>query len=105
MKTMIYKDIRNQWHAETHVPLEGKQQLRISTYKTERGDLQSFASVCKVENGYVTHMVYQDYSRRVIVNRVRCTEKAVRDQHQQAIGLLPKILEDIAQHDGQHAAA
>lgn len=105
MSTTIYKDIRNNWHAETHIPLEGIQQLRISTWKTDSGDLQSFASVCKVENGYVTHMIHQDYSRRVIVNRVRCTEKAVREQHKQAIALLPKILEDIAQHDGQHAAA
>lgn len=104
METTIYKDIRNHWHAETHVPLKGDMQLRISTWKTDRG-LASFASVCRIENGYVTHMITQDYSRRIFMEKVRCTEKAVREQHGRALEMLCDILKEVEHHYATPAAA
>lgn len=101
--TAIYKDIRNSWHAETHVDLGENKQLRLSTWKTDRG-LQSFASVCKLENGCVTHMMYADYSKRVILEKARCTEKAVREQHDRALKMLPVIMDDVTRHYNREPA-
>jgi hypothetical protein len=80
------------YEALTEIPLSGvstisggpgsEAVLRISTAKRSSGGLSTFASVvCKAPDGGFSFMAFQDYSKNVGANPVRCTEKNVRALH------------------------
>lgn len=75
------------WGGETILPLpfqiDGKPaQLRLSTHKVSGGsNLVTYAGVQTTDNGFTTTRVFRDFHKLVLRNDVRCTEKAVRTQH------------------------
>lgn len=105
MNTRIYRDMRKNGHAATVIPLHDNRELRISTWKNDRGQLVSFASVGKREGASYTHALYSDYSKHIIVEKTRCTEKNVAAQHQRALDMLPTIQAEVQKHYGMAEAA
>jgi len=78
----IRKDVRGNWRAETVLMLTDTLQLSIVTSKRHTGDLVTIASCGHLENGFVSHTVYQDYNN--IIDRSspkRITQKVVEKQH------------------------
>ena len=76
--------------------------LVVSTYKDNRGMLvtQASAHVISVMNGqeFMTFRLYTDYSKPVLREKARVTEKAVHEQHRRALALLPTVLEEVRTH-------
>jgi hypothetical protein len=72
------------WGAKTCESFEinGKlAQLDVSTWKNDRGQLVTFASIGFITGpGIVTTAIFQDFSKRLEVTKARCTEKAVAEQ-------------------------
>lgn len=68
------------WTAEDSVRFGDKLELTVSTYK--RGtNLVTTARVDKIENGYRTHALFQDFRANVVTMPCkRVTEKAVSEQ-------------------------
>jgi hypothetical protein len=97
-QTFISRNHAKAWDAKTIVPLKDRQQLTIHTYKNHRGALATYASVGTLERGFVTHKLYDDYSKCFAAEAVRCTEKAVAAQHRDVLARLPTILDDITRH-------
>lgn len=84
---------------------DGKHILEIHTYKSDRGGVHTYASVHRAKNGWKSHMIFQDYSVKVIYEAaLRCTENNVRDQHRRALSMLDNIKCDVAYHYQQLAA-
>lgn len=94
------------WHAKTLITLgpapaqehmahrgPGERVLSISTYKNSRG-LGSYASVAHHYDGCVSFAIGGDYSKHLIQTQERCTEKAIRAQHAQALALAQQILDE-----------
>ena len=90
-KTFIAKG-RDGWKAQSTIDLGNGRQLQISTSKTYSGALVSSALVGKVEGGFFSFMMYQDFQKRIIARKVRVTDKAVEAQHAEALGQLSEIL-------------
>ena len=80
--------------------------LVVSTYKDNRGMLvtQASAHVISTMNGqeFMTFRLYTDYSKPVLREKARVTEKAVREQHARALALLPTVLDDVRTHYATH---
>ena len=81
------------WKASTDVDFNPalNQQLRIATYKSDRG-LLTTASVHVCKDGMTSFAIFKDFMERVRLSNARCTEKTVRDQHHAAIMELGDIL-------------
>jgi hypothetical protein len=82
--------------ARTEIQLPRDLVLAIGTWKSERGDVVSFASVAHERDGMQTHTIHVDYAKRVIVSQGRATEKYVHTQHALALQQLPAILREVA---------
>jgi hypothetical protein len=83
VSTFVRQDHYKNWRAESTVMISDTLQLSVVTMKRSSGRLLTSASVGKVERGYISHTVYQDYSKNVLVStpkKVTC--KAVEAQHQ-----------------------
>jgi hypothetical protein len=82
MKTTIHKNHHKQWVAESKVMISGNLVLTIRTSKLSNGQLVSSASVGKIEGGFVSHKLFQDFHHNIIVSHPsRVTEKVVMAQH------------------------
>ena len=82
MKTIIHKNRYKDWVAESQVMISNNLVLDFRTSKHFSGQLVSSASVGKLENGFRSHMLYQDYHANMIVTKPsRVTEKVVMAQH------------------------
>ncbi len=110
MKAIATKS-RDGWQSENWIPLEGDTMnvgdrfLRLSTYKSDRAGLVTFATVCtKTDVGYC-HAMFSDYSKRVMQSGSRCTEKSVTVQHQTALNDIEFILADARSHYAKEVAA
>lgn len=106
----ITKGIRG-WSAEARIPvdglpLDGHRFLKVTTHKTDRGELVTSATLCKKEDGGgFSFVVFQDYSKTVIRSKSRCTEKNVEVQQQTALNDLQHILADVRIHYAKAEAA
>jgi len=83
--------------AEDHFKRSGERRLCIDTSKALRGGLVTRASVSLHQGNSYSHAFglgtgLGDYSKRVLVTATRCTEKAVREQHAQALGQTDALL-------------
>lgn len=96
--TYISKDRYGKWNARTTMMLADKRELLVTTYKNSRGALATYVSVGTVERGFVTHKLYQDYSKCFAADPIRCTEKNVSMQHRLVLGKLDAILDDVTRH-------
>jgi len=96
--TIVSKDCRNNWRAEDTYDLGNSQQLNISTHKVFSGELVTTATVGKVDGGFVSHMMYQDFNKCVNRTKDRCTQKNVEAQHAIAVGMLDYLKEAVKLH-------
>jgi hypothetical protein len=88
------------WQATTDVALEGTRVLRFNTSKRESNGraagVSAFASVHKVERGFMSFELFGDYSKTVALDaNARSTEKTVALVHAQALGQLDAILAEV----------
>jgi len=90
----IAKHFRDGWQAETRIALEGGRHLSITTRKTSRG-LRTNAQAYRIENGFMMFVMFGDYAKTLAQSTARCTEKAVADQHRQALGQLDTIKAEV----------
>ena len=82
MNTTIKQDHYNHWVAKTDIELPNDKLLTITTRKSNNGGLLSSASVASYEKGFLTHIMFQDFSIRLEhSNPTRVTAKVVEQQH------------------------
>ena len=82
MKTTTYKNHHKVWETESKIMLDEKHELSITTQKNSNGILTTSASVGILENGFISHVVYQDYCKRLQTdNPKRITQKTNIDFH------------------------
>ena len=98
-ETKISRDYRKAIHAETDIVFAEApgRVLRVSTSKSDRGTLDTHASVHHVnERGGMVFEVCGDFSKRVASYRfARVTEKDVRAQHIAALQGIAAIVADV----------
>ena len=101
----LYSNGRSGYAAKTTIALPNLgagMALVVSTFKDNRGMLvtQASAHVISVMNGkeFMTFRLYTDYSKPVLREKARVTEKAVHEQHARALALLPTVLEEVRTH-------
>ena len=102
MKT-IYGKGDNGHKATTSYDLDNGLTLKVSTRKGNSGKLITTASCAKVsrDNGFVseTHRVYQDFYTTVFAQIARCTEKAIKAQHDTVVSdLFDHIVQEALNH-------
>ena len=84
METRFIKTI-NGWQATSTCMLNADRELTIRTarHHSHRDLICTSASVGHVEQGFVRHVIHQDFNEALYQKKVpQVTEKAVRDQHQ-----------------------
>jgi hypothetical protein len=93
--TVTRKDYHGAWASKTQIELPDDHVLEISTSKKSSGVLSTTATVHKVEGSFMSHRMFQDYSKQLVAERVRVTEKAVVAQHNRAMEQLDSILVEV----------
>lgn len=89
MNTQIRKDSHG-WQAETRLPLDCGRHLSITTRKGNSG-LRSGVQVYRIENGFMTFVMFGDYSATLAKSDARATEKTVTALHEQALAKLEEV--------------
>jgi hypothetical protein len=95
LNTYIGRDHYKKWVATTTIQLGDKRELSIKTYKSNNGELRTYASVGVREGAFVTHKIFEDYSKCFAAHDVKCTENNVRDQHRLVLSRLEQIIDDV----------
>lgn len=105
----VKRNERGELKAETRIPIPGVQAseaksgkpgetlLAITTSKSSGGGISSRAAVSFYGETFVVHAFglgsgTGDYSRKVVVNPARCTEKNLRLTHAEALKHVDQIL-------------
>lgn len=93
---------RDGWQARSdyQVP-DRKERLRISTYKSQRGGLQTIASCYRrtADGQGETFVMFQDYMETITADRAaRCTEKPIKTLHAQAEAVVADIMARAVAH-------
>lgn len=96
--TIVQKSIRGTWEAVDEIELGSGRVLKVSTHKVSSGDIITTATVLKREGGFLSHMMFQDFSQRLLVSAVRCTEKNVTAHHATALMQLGTVRQAIDAH-------
>jgi hypothetical protein len=82
MNKVIARKEQRGWVARSKVALTDKMVLELITMKRSGGQLATTATVGRVENGFVSHIVYQDFSKVVATSSPgRITQSTVETQH------------------------
>lgn len=77
---LVYKCKSNGWTARDTVSFGDNMQLTVSTYKSGT-NVVTTARVDKVERGFLTHTVFQDFTARLLsMPCKRVTSKVVSQQ-------------------------
>ena len=106
MKTQVYKSI-NGWTAETQIDIPDVGEnfvLRIATSKWGKGTVVTNASVSKRDGYFLSHRLYEDYSKVILSEVTRCTEKTVRSQHASVTGMVEAVIGAVREHYAKEAA-
>lgn len=86
MSTCIGKG-REGWEAKTELPMGTKNRvLVIHTHKTTGGMVTS-TQIMTEDKGYMSFMMFGDFSKRTMFKGARCTEKTVNELHQLALNV------------------
>lgn len=96
MNTIINKGYHGN-QAKTTIKLDNDKILNITTMKRSNGLLSTTASVGTLKDGFISHMMFQDYAKTLISEKVRVTTKAVENQHNAALESIETIKADIEQ--------
>lgn len=95
MTTRISKG-RDGWQAETQIDLGIKDRvLIVSSHKTA-GGVVTTSTVNTKKDGFLSWDLFGDFRRRTMFKGARCTEKVIRELHQQALDALEQIKADAA---------
>jgi hypothetical protein len=97
----LQKDIRGNWHAKSSYDLGGNRMLEIGTMKRSNGMLTTTAVVNVKDMSFpdaMVHRMFTDYNKFLVGDSVRCTEKAVREQHEFALTMLDRIKLEVKTH-------
>jgi hypothetical protein len=104
MKTSIYKGYYG-WTAETGLNLPDNRFAKITTMKRHGGNLATTITVGTSNGDFFSTVMFQDYNKTLISEKVRVTEKAVKNQHQKALDDLTIQLDNIKRfYDGEPVA-
>lgn len=80
--------------------------LKIRTGKNTRtGRLETIASVHEKRGAFETHRAFYDYFEAIIYSDKRGTQKAIDDQHAEALGMLDHITQRARDHYIVHYVA
>jgi hypothetical protein len=85
---------------ETTVNLPNGMQLRLCTFADFHGNLSTYVSAAKVEDGFVKFRMGQDYMRNLQCGKVRMTRKAVESQHNLYLDQLDMLAESAVRYYG-----
>lgn len=94
--TTLHKDCRGNWTAEDNIALPDGRQLRLSTHKVCSGNLVTTATVGRLEGGFFSYTMYQDFSKRLATAAARCTAKVVATQHEAVLANIESLKQEIA---------
>lgn len=87
--TRVYKG-RDGWSAEDRITIgpakgsmgrDGERKLHIDTHKSSRGLVTHASVMVHTPDGGISCVLFGDFSERIAVTNLRCTEKLVREQH------------------------
>lgn len=95
MKIVTRKDYYGSWTSKSQMDLPDNHVLQIHTSKIATGLLVTTATVHKVEGTSMTFRMFQDYSKRIVSGKIRCTEKNVIEQHTVALTQLDQVLSEV----------
>ena len=96
-KTRIGKG-RDGWEARTEIGMgTSNRVLVITTHKTT-GGVVTQATVNTLTDGMLAWEMFGDFSKRTVYKGVRCTEKTIRDLHQQALEVSDLTMSEAAAH-------
>ena len=102
MNTTVRKG-RDGWAAESRVDLGNGRVLTVKTSKGAYGGLTTWASVSVRDGDFLSHRLYQDFSKGIITsNPSRVTAKVVEAQH--ALINLDEVLAMVEQHYSKEIA-
>jgi hypothetical protein len=85
---------------ETTANLPNGMQLRLCTFADFHGNLSTYVSAAKVEDGFVKFRMGQDYMRNLQCGKVRMTRKAVEARHNKYLESLDQFALDAANYYG-----
>jgi len=85
---------------ETLVPASNGKHLQVTTMKRYGGGLSTTVTAVEVQppsaSGFwgVSYMPFSDYNVCALRESVRCTEKAIRGQHQKVLDAIDQYLDE-----------
>ena len=94
INTKISRGLTGKWRGESYVHLTPTTGLRITTSKNHAGKLVTTAQHVRFDDGVETFMLFADYHKFILVKDVRCTENAVKAQHDAALLLIDSIINE-----------
>lgn len=89
---------RSGWQMETCFTLPDGRELSFSTRKRHDGSLCTTASVNKRDGMYRTFVMFQDYTKTIRREKVRCTDKTVQAQHLDALEVKDIVMAEVKAH-------
>ena len=93
MNTYIRKDWAKNWVAKTEIDIADSRRVTVTTRKGSNGLLNTFVSVGTLDNGMISHVMYQDFIQTYwSTNPKRITEYVVTTQHND---FLATVLDDV----------
>jgi len=108
-ETQVYKNLRGHWQAETFFPIPEigpLVSLQLLTMKRFSGELVSSAKCVKLHDSGLLMHAWDDYAVGLIRNKnARSTEKNVRVQHDEALGLVDDVIALAIKHYKTQSAA
>ena len=82
MNTSTYKNHYKVWETKSTIMLDEKHELSITTQKNSNGILTTRASVGILEDGFISHVLFQDFSKQLQAEKIgRITEKVNIEFH------------------------
>lgn len=85
--------------ATSTVRLASGWEFSLYTHKDSRGYLSTTASMGKIEDGFVTHRVFQDFHKHFLRTAPdRITNKALEAQHTEALKQLDTLILEAEAH-------
>lgn len=96
MTTRTYKDPRNGWTARTVIELGAHNRVLVIETRKTQGGMVTSQTVNTKQNGMLAWEMLGDFSKRLVYKGARCTEKTVRDLHQQALGVSDLVMSEAA---------
>ena len=103
MKTAYFKGYHGN-QAESGVELPDNRFLKITTMKRSSGNLATTATVGKSSGNSFSFVVFQDFNKTLANEKIRVTEKAVKNQHDKVLENLDDLKAEIAEYYSKETA-